>query len=49
MMRRVVDAFIYSGEEDIHDLRIQILNSVVDEFWIIESDQTFTGDAKPLP
>lgn len=47
-MRKVIDAFVYNGEEDILDLRIEVLNSVVDEFWIIESDRTFTGHHKNL-
>jgi hypothetical protein len=47
-MRKVIDAFLYNGEEDILDLRIEVLKSVVDEFWIIESDRTFTGRHKKL-
>lgn len=48
MTRKVVDAFLYNGEEEILDLRIEVLNSVVDEFWIIESNRTFTGQLKHL-
>lgn len=47
-MRKVIDAFLYNGEENILDLRIEVLNSIVDEFWIIESDRTFTGHHKNL-
>ena len=47
-MRKVIDAILYNGEENIFDLRIQELNSVVDEFWIIEGNCTFTGQPKDL-
>jgi len=47
-MRKVIDAILYNGEENILDLRIQELNSVVDEFWIIEGNCTFTGQPKDL-
>lgn len=47
-MRKVIDAVLYNGEKDMLDLRIQELNSVVDEFWIIEGNCTFTGAPKNL-
>jgi beta-1,4-mannosyl-glycoprotein beta-1,4-N-acetylglucosaminyltransferase len=47
-MRKVIDAVLYNGEADILDLRIEVLKSVVDEYWIIESNFTFTGKQKPL-
>ena len=47
-MRNVIDAVLYNGEKDLLDLRILELNSVVDEFWIIEGNYTFTGTSKNL-
>lgn len=47
-MRKTIDCFIYNGEDQILDLRFRELNSVVDEFWIIESPFTFTGITKNL-
>jgi len=47
-MRKVIDAVLYNGEKDMLDLRIQELNPVVDEFWIIEGNCTFTGASKNL-
>lgn len=47
-MRKVIDAVLYNGEQDMLDLRIQELNSVVDEFWIIEGNRTFAGASKNL-
>ena len=47
-MRKVIDAVLYNGEKDMLDLRIQELNSAVDEFWIIEGNCTFTGASKNL-
>ena len=44
----MVDVVLYNGEENIFDLRIQELNAVVDEFWIIEGNCTFTGQPKDL-
>ena len=47
-MRKVIDCVLYNGEDDIFDLRIQELSLVVDEFWVIEGNYTFTGIAKEL-
>lgn len=47
-LRKVVDVVLYNGEEDIFDLRIQELNPVVDEFWVIEGNCTFVGQPKEL-
>ena len=45
-MRKVIDCFMYNGEDEILDLRIEELNSIVDEFWVIEGSHTFTGIPK---
>lgn len=47
-MRKVIDCVLYNGEDDIFDLRIQELSLVVDEFWVIEGNYTFTGIPKEL-
>ena len=47
-MRKIIDCFLYNGEDEILDLRIQELDSIIDEFWIIEGEYTFTGIPKEL-
>ena len=44
----VIDIFSFNGELDILEIRLNILNDVVDQFIICESDETFTGIKKPL-
>lgn len=44
----IIDIFSFNGEMDTLELRLNILNDVVDEFIICESDKTFTGNSKPL-
>lgn len=39
----IVDAFTYNGEDDLLAIRLELLNSVVDRFVIVEADKTFTG------
>ena len=43
-----VDAFLYNGEDDLLDLRVNILNDYVDEFVVVEAPQTFRGKPKDL-
>ncbi|KAH8828197.1 glycosyltransferase family 17 protein [Flagelloscypha sp. PMI_526] len=40
---KVIDAVLVSSELDLLELRINELNSVVDRFFILESNATFTG------
>ena len=42
----LIDAFTYFNEEELAELRIKYLNSVVDYFVVIESNITFTGQKK---
>ena len=44
----IIDIFSFNGELDILELRLNILDKVVDQFIICESDETFTGLKKPL-
>jgi len=44
----VWDAIMVSSEMDLLEIRLHELDSVVDKFFIIESDKTFTGINKPL-
>ncbi len=45
---KVYDAFLFSNELDILEIRLQELKDVVDKFVIIESNTTFTGVEKPF-
>lgn len=47
-MRRIVDCFPFCHELDILELRLNILDSVVDFFVLVEGSMTFTGKPKPL-
>lgn len=40
---RVVDSILMSSELDLLEIRLNTLDSVVDQFFIIESNATFTG------
>lgn len=44
----IVDVFSFNGEMDILEIRLNVLDKVVDQFVICESDTTFTGIKKPL-
>lgn len=44
----VIDVFSFNGELDVLEIRLNVLNDVVDQFIICESDETFTGLKKPL-
>jgi len=47
-MNKIYDAFIFSNELDILEIRLNILNDKVDYFVIVEANKTFTGVPKPL-
>lgn len=44
----IVDIFSFNGELDVLEIRLNVLNDVVDQFIICESEYTFTGIKKPL-
>jgi beta-1,4-mannosyl-glycoprotein beta-1,4-N-acetylglucosaminyltransferase len=44
----IIDAFIFSDEVDLLDLRLGQLNDVVDIFCIVESSKSFQSAPKPL-
>ena len=43
-MREIVDIFLFNNEMEVLDLRIKILEDVVDKFIIREATHTFQGD-----
>ena len=45
---KIYDIFTYNGEEDLLEIRLNILNDFVDEFIIVEAPTTFSGKSKPL-
>ncbi|MEK7564208.1 MAG: hypothetical protein AAB510_01390 [Patescibacteria group bacterium] len=45
---KIYDIFTYNGEEEMLELRLNILNDFVDEFIIVEAPSTFSGKPKPL-
>lgn len=44
----IIDAFPYTHEEAILDMRFNVLNGVVDKFVMVESTHTFTGQPRAL-
>ena len=44
----VVDSFIFFEELDLLELRLTILDAVVDRFVVVEGTRTFSGKEKPL-
>ena len=44
----IIDAFTFWCELDMLQLRLSILDPFVDKFILVESNQTFSGNAKPL-
>lgn len=44
----IYDCFIFFNELDLLDIRLNILNSVVDKFVLVEATRTFQGNPKPL-
>ena len=47
-MSKVFDCFPFYDELDLLEIRLNILNDVVDYFVLTESTRTFTGKPKPL-
>jgi beta-1,4-mannosyl-glycoprotein beta-1,4-N-acetylglucosaminyltransferase len=47
-MSKVIDTVSYNGEQDLLEIRLNILNEVVDQFIIVEAPTTFSGKPKPL-
>ena len=45
-MKRVFDCVLYNGEIEVLEIRLHELDSVVDNFVIVESDLTFSGHPK---
>lgn len=44
----VIDAILFNDELDLLEIRLNILDRFVDKFVIVEADETFTGNPKPL-
>ena len=47
-INKLIDCFIFYNEFDLLNYRLNILNSVIDYFVIVESTHTFIGKEKPL-
>ena len=47
-MSKIIDCFSYFNEDTVLDLRLNILNEVVDKFVILESKETHQGNNKKL-
>lgn len=47
-MKKIYDAFLFFNELELLELRLNILNDVVDKFVIVESTKTFSSKDKPL-
>jgi len=43
----IIDLFSYNGEDDILEIRLNILDKAVDQFMICEGDETTAGGPKP--
>lgn len=44
---RTIDLFSFNGELDVLEIRLNVLDEVVDEFIICEGDETTAGNPKP--
>ena len=44
----VVDIILYNGEQEILDIRLNVLYDYVGQFIIVEAPTTFSGKPKPL-
>lgn len=44
----LIDCFLYNGEQDILDLRYEVLKDRVDFFIAVQGTLTFTGHPKPI-
>ncbi|ORY48436.1 hypothetical protein BCR33DRAFT_735335 [Rhizoclosmatium globosum] len=45
---KVYDFFLYNGEQDLLEIRLNTLGPVVDKFLLAETNWTFTGKSKPF-
>src|SRR3990167_1452582 len=45
-MSKIIDVTTYNGEQSIFEIRYNVLKDFVDEFRVIEFDQTFSGKPK---
>ena len=45
---KIYDCFMYYDEDLILDLRLNLLNEYVDEFVIVESSYTHSGESRKL-
>jgi beta-1,4-mannosyl-glycoprotein beta-1,4-N-acetylglucosaminyltransferase len=45
---KIYDTFIFFNELDLLEIRLNILNEVVDQFVLVEATRTFQNKAKPL-
>ncbi|HAH30735.1 MAG TPA: hypothetical protein DCL44_00290 [Elusimicrobia bacterium] len=45
---KIYDAFLFFNELDLLEIRLNLMNDIVDHFVISESDLTFSGKPKPL-
>ena len=43
----ICDIITYNGERELFEIRYNVLKDFVDEFRVIEFDQTFSGKPKP--
>ncbi len=44
----IYDCFLFFNELDLLEIRLNVLDGVVDKFVLVESSKTFTGGCKPL-
>lgn len=44
----IVDAFLFYNEFDILEKRLKLLDNIVDKFILVEAEETFVGNDKPL-
>jgi beta-1,4-mannosyl-glycoprotein beta-1,4-N-acetylglucosaminyltransferase len=44
----VADIVLYNNEQHVLDLRVAILEDVVDKFYVVQSTKTFQGHPKPI-
>ena len=47
-MKKIYDCFLFFNELETLELRLEILNDIVDKFVIVESTVTFSGKEKKL-
>lgn len=48
MQIMVIDVITYNGEEDLYEIRFNMLEPFVDQFIVVEANKTFSGNNKPL-